>query len=60
MFKANGILAIVERDPAKSRSATEATPREAMLRRLEEAGYELVRVETFLSEDNIYIARPKR
>ena len=59
-LKSDGILAIVERDPAKSGSAGEATPREEMARRLDEAGYELVRVETFLSEDNIYIARPRR
>jgi ubiquinone/menaquinone biosynthesis C-methylase UbiE len=59
-LKPGGVLAIVERDPAKSESASEATPREDMARRLGEAGYELVRVETFLPEDNIYIARPKR
>jgi ubiquinone/menaquinone biosynthesis C-methylase UbiE len=59
-LKPGGVLAIVERDPAKSGSASEATPREDMARRLDEAGYELVRVETFLAEDNIYIARPKR
>jgi len=59
-LKPGGVLAIVERDPAKSESASEATPREDMARRLDEAGYELVRVETFLAEDNIYIARPKR
>ena len=59
-LKPGGVLAIVERDPAKSESASEATPREDMARRLDEAGYELVRVETFMAEDNIYIARPKR
>jgi ubiquinone/menaquinone biosynthesis C-methylase UbiE len=59
-LKPEGILAIVERDPAKSESKGEATSREAMARCLDEAGYELVRVETFLAEDNIYIARPKR
>ncbi len=59
-LKPGGILAIVERDPAKSESKGEATSREAMARCLDEAGYELVRVETFLAEDNIYIGRPKR
>lgn len=59
-LKPEGQLAIVERDPAKSEHKTEATSREDMLRRLDEAGYEIVRIETFLAEDNIYIARLKR
>ena len=29
-----------------------------MIQELKEAGFEEVRVETFLNEDNIYIARP--
>jgi len=59
-LKPGGVLAIVERDPAKSEYKAEATPREDMVRRLNDAGYEIVRIETFLTEDNIYIARPKR
>ncbi|MBN2206038.1 MAG: class I SAM-dependent methyltransferase [Candidatus Aminicenantes bacterium] len=59
-LKPDGILVIVERDPAKSSYKAEATPREDMIRQLSEAGYEMVRIETFLSEDNIYIARPKK
>ena len=59
-LKPEGVLAIVERDPAKSEYKAEATPREDLVRQLNEAGYDIVRVETFLAEDNIYIARPKR
>jgi ubiquinone/menaquinone biosynthesis C-methylase UbiE len=59
-LKPEGILAVVERDPDKSANKSEATPRADMIRRLGEAGYEIVRVETFLAEDNIYIARPKK
>jgi ubiquinone/menaquinone biosynthesis C-methylase UbiE len=59
-LKPGGVLAVVERDPDKSSDKAEATSREDMVRQLGEAGYEVVRVETFLAEDNIYIARPKK
>lgn len=58
-LKPDGILAVVERDPEKAGSEAESTPREDMIRQLSEAGYEVVRVETFLAEDNIYLARIK-
>lgn len=56
-----GRLAIVECDPEKVDWGKEegCTSRGDMARELEEAGFEIVRVETFLNEDNIYIARPR-
>ena len=59
-LKPGGTLAIVECDPVKTgwddHGCTDA---EAMPRQLERAGYEMVRVETFLEQDNIFIARPR-
>ena len=54
-------VAIVEHDPDKSGAAflREATSRETMQGQAAEAGFEIVRVETFLETDNIYILRPK-
>ena len=54
-------VAIVEHDPDKSGAAflREATSRETMLGQAAEAGFEIIRVETFLETDNIYILRPK-
>ncbi len=54
-------VAIVEHDPDKSGAAfrRESTSRETMLGQAAEAGFEVVRVETFLETDNIYILRPK-
>jgi ubiquinone/menaquinone biosynthesis C-methylase UbiE len=60
-LKATGILAIVDADPEKSGyGANHSTPKEEILAQLDEAGYELIRVETFLPDDNIYICRPKQ
>ncbi len=54
-------VAIVEHDPEKSGAAfgREATSRETMQGQAVEAGFEIVRIETFLETDNIYILRPK-
>jgi hypothetical protein len=60
-LKVTGILAIVDADPAKSGyGSNHSTPKEEILAQLDEAGYELIRVETFLPDDNIYICRPKQ
>jgi ubiquinone/menaquinone biosynthesis C-methylase UbiE len=60
-LKSTGILAIVDADPEKSNFGPgHSTPREEMLAQLDEAGYKLIRVETFLPDDNIYICRPKQ
>ena len=59
-LKPDGILAIVECDPDKVDWGAEhgCASKENMEKDLEEAGFEIVRVETFLNEDNIYIAKP--
>ena len=59
-LKSTGILAIVDADPEKSNfGPNHSTPMEEMLAQLDEAGYKLIRVETFLPDDNIYICCPK-
>jgi ubiquinone/menaquinone biosynthesis C-methylase UbiE len=60
-LKRDGILVIVECDPEKVDWGKEegCTSRKDMAKELREAGYELVRTETFLNEDNIYFARPR-
>ena len=60
-LKPTGILAIVDADPEKSDyGPNHSTPMKEMLAQLDEAGYKLIRVETFLPDDNIYICRPKQ
>ena len=60
-LKPGATVAIVEHDPDKSGAAfrRESTSRETMLGQAAEAGFEIVRIETFLETDNIYILRPK-
>ncbi len=59
-LKADGILAIVERDPEKRNgSSSHSTSKEVMKKQLSQAGFEIIRIETYLTEDNIYICRPK-
>jgi ubiquinone/menaquinone biosynthesis C-methylase UbiE len=58
-LKPGATLVIVEKDPARSPDhPNHGTARKTMERQAAEAGYELVRVETFLELDNIYIFRP--
>jgi ubiquinone/menaquinone biosynthesis C-methylase UbiE len=59
-LKSGAVVAIVEHDPEKGGGAfrKEATSEETMRNQAVEAGYEVLRVETFLSTDNIYILRP--
>lgn len=53
-------LVIVERDTDKSNTAPNTgTTRGVFLSQVAEAGNELVRVETFLQQDTIYILRLK-
>jgi ubiquinone/menaquinone biosynthesis C-methylase UbiE len=59
-LKPGGTLAIVECDPDKTGWDDHGcTGLEEMPPQLERAGYEMVRVETFLEQDNIFIARPR-
>ncbi len=59
-LKLDGILAIVECDPAKVEWGDEhgCSSQEDMIQDLKNAGFEIVRVETFLDEDSLYIAKP--
>jgi ubiquinone/menaquinone biosynthesis C-methylase UbiE len=59
-LKSDGILAIVDCDPDKVDWGKEhdCTQKKDMVRELKEAGFEVIRIETFLNEDNIYIAKP--
>jgi ubiquinone/menaquinone biosynthesis C-methylase UbiE len=59
-LKSGGILAIVEREPEKSGAPPQSsTPKETLIQQAQQAGFGVVRIETFLPDDNIYIFRPK-
>jgi len=54
-LKKEGKLIIVECDPAKAPNmAGHSTPRDTMIAQAGRAGYELVKLDTFLKEDNVY------
>ena len=59
-LKPDGMLAIVECDPDKVEWGDEhgCSSQEDMIQDLKNAGFEIVRIETFLEEDSLYIARP--
>jgi len=60
-LKSGGTLAIIATDPNKLKANTwHSTPKETILRHAEIAGYRLVRIETFLQNDNIYIFQVKK
>jgi ubiquinone/menaquinone biosynthesis C-methylase UbiE len=59
-LKENGILAIVERDKDRSVHKDEATSRKDFITQMDRAGFEVIKVDTSMMEDNIYIARPKQ
>jgi hypothetical protein len=58
-LKPDGILVIIEHDPVKAPDFSEhaTTTQEQILEQASEAGFELVRIETFLEKDNISIFR---
>ena len=60
-LKPGGYLAIVECDPEKVNWGKEegCNSKSDMIRELGEAGFKVVKIHTFLNEDNIYIARAK-
>jgi len=60
-LKPGATVAIVEHDPERvgGDGRKEATSPDALRGQAEEAGYEVVRIETFLEQDNIYILRVK-
>ena len=59
-MKPDGILVIVECDPEKVDWGDEhgCSRKEDMIDDLKKAGFEVVRIETLLDEDSIYIAKP--
>jgi ubiquinone/menaquinone biosynthesis C-methylase UbiE len=58
-LKEGGILAIVERDKDRSASKGEATTQMDFIRQMDQAGFEVFKVDTTMREDNIYLMRPK-
>ncbi|MBG0860250.1 MAG: methyltransferase domain-containing protein [Bacteroidales bacterium] len=60
-LKKDGILVIVERDPVRTgQTGRESTSGEELKREAEEAGFEIIKVNSELLErDNIYFLKPK-
>lgn len=59
-LKEDGILAIVERDRDRATHKSEATLQEDFIAQMDKAGFEVIKIDTSMKEDNIYIAKPKR
>ena len=59
-LKPEGMLVIVEHDPGKTGRTSHTTPKEVLIEQVDQAGFELVKIETFLPEDNIYFFHPKK
>ena len=59
-LKPEGVLVIVEHCPEKSGYRSESTSQEKLVEQAGQAGFELIKIETFLERDNIYFFRPKR
>lgn len=59
-LKPGGLLVVIEHDSEKSTSTHHRIEQKVLFDQLERAGYEVVRVETFLERDNINIFRPVR
>ena len=60
-LKPGATVVVIDPDPEKDRGnpSSEYTPKEKIEREAGEAGFELIRTETFLEKDNIFILRPK-
>ena len=58
-LKENGRLVIVERDYDRSPHKQEATTKEDFIKQMDQAGFKVVTIDTFMREDNIYICLPK-
>ncbi len=56
-LKPDGLLVIIEHDSEKSTSTHHRIEQRILFEQAESAGYEVVRVETFLERDNINIFR---
>lgn len=58
-LKPQATVVILDQDPGKTGS-THFYKKEILLKKIEAANYKVLRIETFLSKDNIYICRPKK
>lgn len=59
-LRPGGLLAIIEHEPSKADDmGSHCTPKQTVLKQAESAGFKLVRIETFLELDNIYIFRAR-
>ena len=55
-LKPGGLLVIIEHAPEKANSmGHHCTPKETVLQQAKEAGFNMLRLETFLKYDNIYL-----
>lgn len=59
-LKLDGMLVIVENDPEKSGWTSHTTPKDVLIAQVGQAGFELVKMDTFLERDNIYFFQPKK
>ena len=59
-LKQDGVLVIVENDPEKSGWTSHTTPKDILIEQVDQAGFELIKIDTFLRRDNIYYFRPKK
>jgi ubiquinone/menaquinone biosynthesis C-methylase UbiE len=59
-LKPNGIFVIIENEPEKSGWTSHTTPLKVVIQEAEEAGFDLIRIESFLEEDNIYLFHSKK
>jgi ubiquinone/menaquinone biosynthesis C-methylase UbiE len=60
-LKSDGILAIVEHETQKSGYPLhESTPKQQMLEELNLSGFEIIRIESFLEKDLIYVCKPQK
>jgi len=59
-LKPEGVLVIVEHCPEKTGWTSESTSQEKLVEQAGQAGFELIKMETFLERDNIYFLRPKK
>ncbi len=59
-LKPDGTFVIIENEPEKSGWPSHTTPEKVVIEEATESGFELVRIESFLEEDNIYIFKVLR
>ncbi len=58
-LKPEGVLVIVEHRPEKTGSSSHSTSQEKLVEQVGQAGFELIKIDTFLESDNTYFFRLK-